>query len=155
MGSGSRSGASVHLWSMLLGGVREHRLHHLSCLASSAILFTSTLCYCGTAGKQLPRQSVGLCVTWPWEANCPDRPPLHTPFSCSSHGSAGWWMVEPELRISWLSVIFHITMIATYLLAFFFSAVQFLYLMEKWSAFFFCPNSSEYFFPSCYLTPHV
>lgn len=154
MGSGSRSGASAHLWSMLLGEVRERRLHHLSCLASSAILFTSTLCYCGTAGKQLPRQSVGVCVTWPREAN------FHPSPSSSFFMLFIWlsWLVNGAARAENLLVISHFPhhndcYVPTCV---FFSIVQFLCVMEKWSAYFFLgPNPSEYLFPSCYLTPHV
>lgn len=94
----SRFVVSVHLWSMLLGEVRDRHLHHLSCLASSEKGLPSPFCYCGTAGKQLPQQSFGECVTWPQEANFPR--------SCSPCGSAGWFMVLPKRRIIWLLVYF-------------------------------------------------
>lgn len=65
----SRSVDSVLLWSMLLGEVRDCSFHHLSCLASSAKVFPSPLCYCGTAGEQLLHQLwgcawLGCGVTW-------------------------------------------------------------------------------------------
>lgn len=116
MGWVSRFVALVLLWSMLLGEVSDRHLLHLNCRFIKKGL-PSPLCFCGTAGEQMPHQYLGVCVTWPQGA--------YFPRSRSPCGSACWLMVLPKQRISWLlSVTFHVTMFSycIYLYTFFLSS---------------------------------
>lgn len=78
------------------GFIRKRPPHHLSLIVAQLV----NRC-----------QYLGVCVTWPQGANFPR--------SCSPCGSAGWLMVLPKWRISWLSVTFHITILSMYLVTFF------------------------------------
>lgn len=125
---------------MLLEEVRGRCLFHLSCLASSAKGFPSPLCFCGTAGKQLPHQFMGGV------RDLATRDLLFPP-PCSPYGPAGWLTVLPKLRISPLSVTFHITKIFMYL----FTEVRVLCGMGKHSAVLFKLNS----FPLSFFLPNT
>lgn len=126
MGWVSRFVASVPLWSTLSAEVRSRRLYRLSCLASSERRPPSP--FCGTACRQLLHHSVGMCVTWPQEAN---SPPPRSPRVAQLVG----YRRCQKRRISRLAFTFHVMVIPMHLFTFFL-AVQCLCVMGKHSAFF-------------------